>query len=562
MLIDAPAMTPGSAVDAAVCVVGAGPLGIATALALADAGLDVVLLESGGLDHRPELASLEEPAEIHFARIASLGNTRQFGGNANAWQVRNGISQRGVRVVPLTEADFEGHSGRPGSAWPFGLPELAPYLDRAEQFFGLPLAGYEGADWADSERVDQLVDDPDIRTRVFKFPEGGDLVARSAATVRNHPRVRLITGATALEVLTDADALATGVRAATAPGREFTVRAGRVVLAAGTATTTQLLLASDAVRPAGLGNSSDLVGRYFMDHLLLRGGRFIPARRTDLDHRDFYDIRIVNGVPVMGHLQLSDEALRRGDLLNLSFVMLPRSAKGAATPSPRQAAGTKAALALRESVIRRRLPSRRVLAQLARGLDGAVAQQLRSLRRPEASLGRGGWSSLAGRPSQRYSHFDIMHQAEQAPHEDNRMTLSDERDPLGLRKLVIDWRWHDEDAAATVRAQQTFARALARLGWGEFEIASANGRPVVHSHSSNHFMGTTRMNASPERGVVDPRGAVHGTPNLYIASSSVFPSGGFANVTLSAVAVALRTADAVIADSAAVVPAPVAPSGR
>ena len=550
MLIDARGMTAGSSLDAAVCVVGAGPLGIATALSLADAGLDVVLLESGGLEYRPELAPLEEPADIHFARITSLGNTRQFGGNANAWQVRNGISRRGVRVVPLTEADLEGNSGYPGSAWPFGMSELAPYFVRAQQFFGLPPRGYEGAEWAGAERADQLVDDPDILTRVFQFPEGGDLVARSAEAVQAHPRIRLVTGATALEVLTDADALATGVRAASAPGRELTVLAKQVVLAAGTATTTRLLLASDAVRPAGLGNSSDLVGRYFMDHLLLRGGRFTPARRTDLDHRDLYDIRTVMGVPVMGHLQLSDEALRRGDLLNLSFVMLPRSDKAAAVPSPRRAAGVKAALSLRESLIRRRLPSGRVLAQLARGIDGAVAQQLRSFRRPEASLGRGGWSALSGRPSRRYSHFEIMHQAEQAPHHDNRMTLSDERDPLGMRKLSIDWRWHDEDAAATVRAQETFARALARLGWGDFEIASAGGRPVVHSHSSNHFMGTTRMNASPERGVVDTRGAVHGTPNLYVASSSVFPSGGFANVTLSAVAVALRTADAVIADSA------------
>lgn len=550
-LIDARSLTPESILDTDVCVVGAGPLGLAVARAIADAGLDVIQLESGGVEARADATALGDVATIRFGRVTGLGNTRQVGGNANAWQVRNGMTARGVRVVPLTAADMEGHSGQVGSAWPVTLDELAPHYDRAQDFFALPRRGYAGTDWASDRQSDQVVDDPDVVTRVFQFPDGGRLVERGLQEARDHPRIRLVTGASAVEVLTDAKAIATGIRVAVAPGREFTVTARRIVLAAGTASTTQLLLASDAVRPEGLGNGSDLLGRYFMDHLLLRGGTFRPRSRHDFDHRDLYDLRVVDGVPVMGHLQLTDEALRRGDALNLSFVMLPRGARSAAEPSARQAAGIKAALSVRESLVRRQRPSAEVLAALARGADGAVAKQVRSLLRPESSLGRGGWSALPGRASRRYTHFDVMHQAEQAPHYDNRMTLSPDRDPLGLRKLSIDWHWHEDDVAATVEAQHTFRRTLRRLGWGDFDVASLGGRPVVHSHSSNHFMGTTRMNASPRLGVVDARGAVHGTPNLYVASSSVFPSGGFANVTLTAVAMALRVADAVIADATA-----------
>lgn len=58
-----------------------------------------------------------------------------------------------------------------------------------------------------------------------------------------------------------------------------------------------------------------------------------------------------------------------------------------------------------------------------------------------------------------------------------------------------------------------------------------------------HHMGTTRMHADPRLGVVDPDGRVHGAPNLYVTGSSVFPSGGYANPTLTIVALAIRLAD-------------------
>jgi choline dehydrogenase-like flavoprotein len=56
-------------------------------------------------------------------------------------------------------------------------------------------------------------------------------------------------------------------------------------------------------------------------------------------------------------------------------------------------------------------------------------------------------------------------------------------------------------------------------------------------------MGTTRMAADPRQGVVDADCRVHGIDNLYVAGSSVFPTCGAANPTLTIVALALRLAD-------------------
>jgi choline dehydrogenase-like flavoprotein len=58
-----------------------------------------------------------------------------------------------------------------------------------------------------------------------------------------------------------------------------------------------------------------------------------------------------------------------------------------------------------------------------------------------------------------------------------------------------------------------------------------------------HHIGTTRMDENPKLGVVNKNCRVHGTSNLYIAGSSVFPTSGSVAPTLTIVALALRLAD-------------------
>ncbi len=61
--------------------------------------------------------------------------------------------------------------------------------------------------------------------------------------------------------------------------------------------------------------------------------------------------------------------------------------------------------------------------------------------------------------------------------------------------------------------------------------------------TSHHLLGTTRMHDDPRHGVVDRACRVHGSSSVYVAGSSVFTTGGFANPTLTVVALALRLAD-------------------
>jgi choline dehydrogenase-like flavoprotein len=127
---------------------------------------------------------------------------------------------------------------------------------------------------------------------------------------------------------------------------------------------------------------------------------------------------------------------------------------------------------------------------------------------------------------------------EQPPDPDSRVTLGSRRDRLGLPHLVLDWRIGDEVVDSMRRLRGLLAERVAAAGLGQIE---GDDEEIQFSDASHH-MGTTRMSDDPRTGVVDRDCRVHGIDNLYLAGSSVFPTAGHANPTLSALALTHRLA--------------------
>jgi choline dehydrogenase-like flavoprotein len=131
--------------------------------------------------------------------------------------------------------------------------------------------------------------------------------------------------------------------------------------------------------------------------------------------------------------------------------------------------------------------------------------------------------------------------------------LSQERDALGMPKLALDWRFSELDkhtlrvVAARLGAEleRTGAGRVEPEAWLHDEATSWQTDTLIGNHpiGGYHHMGTTRMASDRSRGVVDGDCRVHGIANLYIAGSSVFPTSGWANPTLTILALALRLAD-------------------
>ena len=155
---------------------------------------------------------------------------------------------------------------------------------------------------------------------------------------------------------------------------------------------------------------------------------------------------------------------------------------------------------------------------------------------------------LKGKPK-RYNIRSLLVEArsEQEPTTESRVSLSEEKDAFGLQRPYLHWVLSDLVKHSMRVTGQTFGREVARLRLGRFimddwliqQDASWSSKLV----GAHHHMGTTRMSESLQNGVVDKNCKVHTVDNLYVVGSSVFPTAGFVNPTLTILALTIRLAD-------------------
>jgi choline dehydrogenase-like flavoprotein len=386
---------------------------------------------------------------------------------------------------------------------------------------------------------------------VFQFGPKAAFLDEYRQEIDNSPNITTYLNANVVEIETDETAQqVTRVRVACLQGNRFWVKAKIFILATGGIENARLLLMSNRVQKNGLGNQNDVVGRFFMDHPQVRSGLLIPFDRSTFNQTALYDLRIVQNVPVMGKFTMAEETLRREQLLNISVMMFPRIPNFHQQPEllndkEFKTPGKKALKAVVADLRQKKLPKNllRNVVTILSDISGLLGYRQYLLQRPLfPSPVRGGWSKLANK-DKKFFAFEVFHQTEQAPHPDNRVTLSDKLDQLGCPQTQLHWYWTATDIASIRKSQGILAAEFARAGVGTLQIELNGDLPQISHSSSHHHMGTTRMHNDPKQGVVDANCQVHGIPNLFIAGSSVFPTGGYANPTLTIVALALRLAD-------------------
>lgn len=545
MIIDARLLPAGETIETDVCIVGSGPAGITLARELIHQNFRVCLLESGSLelpDRDLEALAAVETANPEFEQVTADRRNRRFGGNSSFWSIQIGNGKVGLRHRPLDEVDFEQRDWMPHSGWPFSRDHLLPYYERAQRVFQMGPFAYEGADWADNQSPCLPFMGDRVTTRVFQFSPGAVFFEQYRREIDEAKNITTYIHANVTQLEADATGQhVTGVQVACLNGNRFTVSARIVVLAVGGIEAAQLLLLSNSVQKAGLGNEHDLVGRFFMDHPLVHGGLFIPNSTQMFNRTALYDLRVVNGVPVMGALALTDAVMRRENLPNISVNLFPRAKRYRTSEAIES---LKALLKLRSFKEGKVLQH---LSQALAGTDeiaGSIYDKITRQQVPFwSNFSTGGWSYLQPNREKAFYQFEVLHQTEQLPHPDNRVLLSDDCDLLGRRRAQVQSCWRQADIDGVKRAQQVFAEEIARAGLGRFVIEREGDLPILSTPGTSHHMGTTRMHNSARQGVVDANCRVHSVSNLYIASSSVFPTGGYANPTLTIAALSLRLAD-------------------
>ena len=141
-------------------------------------------------------------------------------------------------------------------------------------------------------------------------------------------------------------------------------------------------------------------------------------------------------------------------------------------------------------------------------------------------------------PQRKPRSYVIVYFCEQPPTPDSCVTLDSRTDRLGMPQLQLNWRIPDSVTRTILRMQQLLSAHVQAAGIGDLEP----GKDVPAFTDASHHIGTTRMSRAESGGVVDTDCRVHGIDNLHLGGSSVFPTAGYANPTLSIVALAIRLA--------------------
>ena len=527
-----------------ICIVGAGAVGIALALALADKGRRVLLVEAGGERHEAAAQELYRGSVVDPALHSPLSEYRErrLGGTTTIW---------GGRCMPLDAIDFDRRDWIADSGWPIGPETLAPYYPAAnalceagefaytaQEALGPDvrpmIAGFTGQDYS-TDRLER-----------FSCPT--DFGKRYRDRLATAPTLDLLLNAAVTDIALDAG----GGRVAELTlrndaGVPIRVVADDVVIGAGGLETARLLLASDAVHPNGIGNHHDVLGRYYMSHLAGTIGRFRATGGAGAVWHG-YDVA-ADGTYCRRRLALSAEAQRDHQIGNfVARLHHPRIADA------RHGTGPLSALYLGQALVPRQYRAR--LAGEGHAGIGNLMRHVMNVARDPVGVARFGGGMLLDRkfaarkfPSvivtPRNGEYTLDFHAEQLPNHDSRVRLGEERDAYGMRRLVADWRYGTGDVATVRTALDLLARDLARSGCGTFDFDpdAVEAEMTRYGAYPGHHIGTARMGDDPRTSMVDAQCRVHGVANLHLAGASVFPTSSQANPTLTAVALALRLAD-------------------
>ena len=501
---------------ASVLIVGSGPVGLALAVALEKLGLTVAILEAGEYysNERTQSDLLGQCSGVALPGLV-VGRTRQIGGGLNLW---------GGQLALLEEDDIIRDDAKNVMRWPITPNDLySSVLDTLE------LVGNDNIDLCGMPELDQQEHTVAQRHGLKIFQTGWlryPKLSRAFWTrLRQTNKITLIYDLSCIGLNYDADAKrVTGVIAMGRSGQRITLNASTIVLAAGTIENARLLLLPLANSETAPWHEAQWLGCGFSEHIDATTAQIEIINHSRIN--DIFDPIVRHGIKYTPKVTWTKSSRAEHALSACGILVWPGYTRNAIAEMI--SLGSAA-------FVQRHIES---LYMLPRAIMSALHQLIPLAYRYVTQRRIGSFTD-------RNAYLRVS--TEQPVRAKSKIMLSnDERDRHGVPRVVVNWARGDEE----LESLREFTAAVKCWLEGE-KIAKVLTDPRLVANDlaflegtddGLHHSGTTRMGLSSKTSVVDTDLCVHGIKNLYVCGASVFPSSGYANPTLTAMALAARLA--------------------
>jgi choline dehydrogenase-like flavoprotein len=512
MHIDARTLDNGSIIEGDICIVGTGAAGISIALELMNSPYKVILLEGGGFEYEDRVQDLYtgkgtgqpyypiKSSELHYFG----GTTAHWGGMCSLFD-----------PIAFQKRDWVDKSG-----WPFTQEELIPYYKRAHVNLDLGIYQFDLNYWQkqDPSLIPMPLDEEVVWNKIWRFSPPTKFGKKYKDTIVNAKNIHLYTYANVVDIVANENvSTVKEVTVKNYAGKTHKVRAKYFVLACAGIQNARVLLAANRQSPKGLGNDNDLVGRYFMEHPEIKSAELWLKEATELK------LYMSASPRPQGEIAIMPKKQAEFKILNgiVSFTPLetakktPPFIKMWSTDDPRK-------------------NQKQVDQAMYKATGNRVTRFFDSLKSDNSR--------------KMHQSFQMTIRLEQAPNPLSRITLSAEKDELGVPRAALHWAFTSLEKRSIRKIYETIGQQVGAAGIGRVklgdELLDEKDDTMPSSTSGGwHHMGTTRMNDDPKNGVVDANCKIHGIDNIYMAGSSCFPTGAGVNPTLTIVSLSIRLAD-------------------
>ena len=385
-------------------------------------------------------------------------------------------------VRPLDREDFEVNEGIPFSGWPINYDDMAPYYDQAQKLCEVQGDQYSTDKVNDIDKLNlfEFGADSDFRNSIFRFSPPTRFGERYRQDIKQSPYIFCALNTQLLHVERTPSGRSALICLDFHKNR-LKITAKCYVLAMGGIENARTVLYSNVINKTALGG--DWVGRCFADHFALTTSLVLARPAIN------YDRATTSTGDLMAKVTPSGKMLSQPGIGNLMINFYPIDADNT----------------LRASYLEN---------------PGFFKHSER------------GW------------HYRLHVVAGQRPNRSSRIKLDEMRDVNGVPRIKLDWNIAEEDFQNAFFFIKRFSTYIGATGQGRLKVQMEKApEPSGSLDVGMHHIGTTRMASSKDYGVVDENCKFFGTTDLYVSGSSVFPTSGCSNPTLTIVALAARLAD-------------------